>query len=95
MLIKFDITIEVFVSNIVQIESGIFWNLFKSNFLSVGPPAVLFIESLQIPSVFDVSMFQEICFPQKLILFGSYFGKVSFKKCSYGPYGPFWFSVNK
>ena len=84
----------MFGYNLVRIGSGIVGNVFTTFVLLPGHPAGAFVwPKSQFPEILDMVIFWKSEFSSKTLFFGHLFGEMSHKIGSYGPYGPFRFSV--
>ena len=69
-------------------------NMFTTFVLLSGHPAgAFFWPKTAFPKIVDVVIFQKSEFSPKTRFLGHLLGEMSYKSCSYGPYGPFRFSV--
>ena len=57
------------------------------------PQALFFSPEKTCFLMFDIVIFSKSEFSSKTWFLGRWFGEISRKSCSYGSYGPFWFSV--
>ena len=57
------------------------------------PQGLFFWPKRAFPKILDMAVFQKSQFWSKTRFLGHLFGEMSHKSCSYGPYGPFRFSV--